>query len=157
MDLSGLLRLLSVASSSDCPDEEQVTPPDSPELAWRSLVGGRPAHGLTGSSASSRPKSALKHKVSLASVASGERRVRFSPTSSTVTRPERSAGASYRELQGRAQQERREAARERSSEQIEKLIMSAKQQSRHAMVHAGRMSTPQALGDMRAVRAHSGS
>ena len=155
MDLSGLLRLLSVASSSDCPDEEQVTPPDSPELAWRSLVGGRPAHGLTGSSASSRPKSALKQKVSLASVASGERRVRFSPTSST--RPERSAGASYRELQGRAQQERREAARERSSEQIEKLILRAKQQSRHAMAHAGRMAAPHPLGDMRAVRAHSGS
>jgi hypothetical protein len=58
--------------------------------------------------------------------------------------------------QARAQ-EKREAGWERSSEQIEKLILRAKQQSRHAMAHAGRMAAPHPLGDMRAVRAHSGS
>ena len=148
MDLSGLLRMLSVTSSDE--EHRRVTP-DSPELTWRSLatVGGGQAHWLTESRAD-LPKSALKRDVSLTSV--GERRVRFSTTSS-VTRPERSPDAS---CQARAQQER-EAARDRCSEQIEKLILRAKQQSRHAMTHAGRIAAPHPLGDMRAVCAHAGS
>ena len=103
MDLSMLLSMLSVGNSA----EEQMTPCASP-----------------GSSASSRRKSALKMPPASSIFGLGARAAVGEPTSRRV----RFAAEYFLQPFQRG----RDAARERNSQQIDKFILIAKQQSRHA-------------------------